>query len=715
MLTQSTRPKCKADTYYVPLPDGVYLRGNNNRLVLKGKSLYPLLERLIPNLNGNVTLEELTGGLDAERKRMVVNLIEKLFAHQFLQDASQDQHHTLRPLELETYASDIAFIESFQTSAAYRFEHFRDKRLLFIAARTGLASLARLGLQCGLRHVNTLLAEEEEAAVSSYQAAFDALTREYSEQKTTLLEAPDWDNEDEVRSAIQGYDAVLHIAEQRTLGRAQMLNRLCLEKQKPCIQAVIIDDQAWLGPLVTPENGNCWECAWRRLQANMAATSQESEHYALRDRAQDAGSLSPSSASMIANRLLFGLFQYFTQTSSLEENGKLTALDLTTYLSESHTFLAHPQCQAHQRPAAVEASQFLERITQLQQRYTDSPDAFVQKIAACIDEKLGLFTALDTDNFVQVPLAVYRARLSNPMLEPLACEPYNVYAVSTDTRTALTRAGQKACERYAATLLDTRRLLSSERVQQSSLDVVPGEQLLGGEPFAPARDWWSWALDLRAQQAALVPASHVFSSLNQAARGIGSGQTWEEALCQALLDRCNELTVAQLQHAQQPYARVDCAAIALTSEGKHLARLLKLTGRQVTAYDITSALRIPTFAICLDGRAVAYSSHCDQAEALRQGLELAMQQCQSEQFQQADYALAPVVEFPKHLRGETLSAPDYTLPRAWPERLAWLLEQLQSNGLRAYAVPLDHDPALAPVLPFIVRVLLGKRELERGA
>src|SRR2546422_10673390 len=107
ILAQNMRPKFNADTCYIPVSDGVYLRSNNSRLMLKGKSLYRLLEHLVPHLNGNSTLEEITGGLDTDRKRMVTNLIEKLFVHHFLKDTSQDQLHTLRPAELEIYSSDI--------------------------------------------------------------------------------------------------------------------------------------------------------------------------------------------------------------------------------------------------------------------------------------------------------------------------------------------------------------------------------------------------------------------------------------------------------------------------------------------------------------------------------------------------------------------------------------------------------------------------------
>ena len=716
MLAQSTRPKCKADTYYLPMPDGVYLRGNNSRLVLKGKSLYPLLEHLIPNLNGTVTLEELTGDLDVERKRMITHLIEKLFAHQFLKDASLDQLHTLHPSELETYAPDITFIESFQTSAAYRFECFRNKRLLIIGTGSGLTSLAQASLQCGLRKINALIAPEEENAVDLTQNMLALFSHDASELIARLVDAPAWDNEAEVRKAIQDYDAVLSIAEEPMLARAQLLNRLCIEQQKTYIQAIVVDDCAWIGPLVTPENGSCWECAWRRLQANLANVPGQLSHYEFRDQlpAANGRSLAAAGASVIANRLLFELFQYFTQTNATEAAGKLSVLDLATHLSESHTFLPHPQCMAHQHAIAPDASQFLAHIQELQQRHPGDPDGLLEKIAPCIDEKLGLFTALDTSNFVQIPLAVYRAQLSNPMLETLTNGPCSVFAVGTDTNNTLTRAAQKACEHYAANLLDQRRLLSAETVQQSSLAVISPAQLVGTQPFAAAEGLWTWALDLHTQQTSLVPAAHVFASLGEQTRGIGSGQTWEEALCQALLDWCNDLTIAQLQTAGHAYPQLDLASMPMKPEGEHLYKLLKATESQVTIYDVTGALRVPTFALCLDGKVVTYSTHCDEAQALRLGLERVLQQYQAEQFQQPDYAPVPVADLPARLRGDQLSVPNYTLPGAWPVRLAWLLERLQASGLQACVVPLDHDPALEQVLPFIVRVLLSKRELERG-
>lgn len=734
MLTQSTRPKCKADTYYVPMSDGVYLRGNTNHLILKGKSLYSLLEHLIPNLDGNATLEEITGGLDESRRHMITNLIEKLFAHQFLYDTSQDQSHTLGPLELETYASDIAFIESFQTSAAYRFEHFCNKHLLLIGSGRGLTSLVQASLQCGVKKISMIVTAEGEADSRFRQDVLDLCATNASKEDAHLLDAPSWDNEAEVRDTIQNYDAILHIAEHPMLARAQLLNRLCIEQQKTFIQAIIVDDHAWVGPLVCPETDRCWECAWRRMQANLMNFSDQLSHYEFRDQPLNFSSrpLAESGAAIIANRLIFEVFQYFTQTDFTETSGTLSIIDLATFLSESHAFLPHPHCLADQHPVAQTASEFLAHIQQLQQQSSIDPDIFLENIATCIDERLGLFTTFDTSNFVQAPLAVYRACLSKPMANEHQAESLNVIAVNVNARDARMRIAQQACERYAANFVNERRLHSPVSVSSNgatSQRVWNAYALMNGteesrrgpatlqlekEPFPSKDEWRTWALDLQTQQASLVPATRVFSSPGQQERGIASGKSWEEALCLALLDWCNYLTVEQLKDAQQACLQVDLERTPMTSEGVHLRRLLKAAGREIAIYDVTGILQVPTFATCLDKKTIAYSTHCDGAQALSAGLEQALRQYQSEQFQQPDYAVTPVPDLPANLRSDQLSVPGYTAPEGWSARREWLLQQLRANGSHAFAVPLDHDPVLARALPFIVRVLLNGNEFTEG-
>jgi hypothetical protein len=220
---------------------------------------------------------------------------------------------------------------------------------------------------------------------------------------------------------------------------------------------------------------------------------------------------------------------------------------------------------------------------------------------------------------------------------------------------------------------------------------------------------------LHTQQAYLVPARHVFASLQNHhterktdhERGIASGMTWEEALCQALFDWCNYLTIAALNDTSHIYTQVDLTSTTMTAEGTYAHHLLKTVGEQITIYDVTGSLQIPTFATCLGEKVIAYSTHCDVAQALRMGLMQALQQYQSSQSQQLEYAVAPVPDLPLSLRSNQLQIPHYTQPVTWAARLEWLLHTFQANKFRTFAIPLDHDPTLMRALPFIVRVLLG--------
>lgn len=720
MVTQTMRPKWKKDTYYIQTPDGVYLRGNNSRLALKGKSLYKLLKHLIPHLDGTVTLEELTGGLDADRARMVTHLLEKLSTHHFLQDTSQDQPHTLRVPDLATYAPGIAFIEAFQTSAAYRFERFCAQRLLLIGSRSSLTLLVQASLQCGAKQISAIIAPEDQADADLRQQLHTLLAETDMPEDKRVLTLHSWEDEAEMRAHIQACDAVLHVADSSTSDRAQLLNRLCREQQKTLIQAMLVDEAAWIGPLVAPTTGTCWECTWRRLQDNLAPHASKPSYKALQEQ-QHNHELAASQATILANRLLFSLFQHCTQAGPTEAAGKMIELDLTTLLSKSHVALSHPLCLVCQQALEPTAEHFLSHIQRLQKQAAIDPDNLLQTLATRVDEQLGLFTEFERGNFVQVPLAIYQATLPRALCNEHQAEPVKVIGASIDRVAARIETAHKASERYAAALVDQRRLLNRSAAQQCSSPMITAEQLLetyshtSGDEVLRAEGMWTWALDLQTQRAALVPASHVFTSPEQHTRGLASGNTWEEALCNALTDWCRALTSEQLASAHQPYPQVDLAQTLTTPEQKYLIRALQATGRCITVYEITGSLRVPTFAICIDQKTVAYSSHCDVARALSLGLEQALQQCQSEQFQQPDYALAPVPDVPMHLRGDTVTIPRSTCPEAWSERQDWLLKQLQANAFRAFAVPLDHDPVLAETLPFIVRVLVGGSEEKHHA
>lgn len=724
MLAPTMRPEFKADVYYVAVPEGLYLRGNASRLMLKGKSLYPLLERLIPHLTGRVTLEELTRGLDASKQRMVANLLEKLFTHGFLRDASQDGSALPATAQPEKYSANQTFLASFQAFAAARFEDFRQRRLLLLGCPDGLSALVQASLDGGTRQISALATPEADGAADSWPEQLDCrIGDEAAGQVIQLLPTSCWKQESELRALIQDCDAVVYLATRPILARARLLNRLCVEERKVLMQALPLEDQVWIGPLVSAGVEGCWECAWRRRQASGAAFAAQAEDTpGDQSRLADSRLLTRPVLTLLAQQLIFGLFKHFTRASSPETEQKMSVLHQGTGLSETHMFLPHPHCQVCQSSTAPTVADFLEQIQRLQQQPALDAQAFMERLTGgIVDGRLGLFSAPEKENVVQMPLTIYTATLSRPLGQERGAETRSIRAAGVDADETRLRAVQKACTYYAAGLVDRRRLLTPEEVRACSAPLLSVEQVIGKQGQPGRQEVWTWALDVRTRQPWLVPAGCVFPTLCQQEssiedeRGLASGMSWDEAICQAMLDWCAYLTMEEIKKARQPYARLDLSGSLLTPEGAYLHRLLQIaSGEEIAVYDITGVPGIPTFVTCCGEKALAYSTHWEQAQALTMGFIQALQPYQAQPSLQTGTPATAVPDFPVALQGTQRAVPPSALPESWPERRAWLLEHWQAQGLHALAVPLDHDPALTRELPFIVRVLLCSADSKRG-
>ncbi|MEV6566969.1 hypothetical protein [Streptomyces kronopolitis] len=109
------RPRLKSDVLYVPTGDGVHVFGAGVDLALRGRSAYQWLDRLAPHLDGSVELDALLGRLPDDKRQAVRALVRQLRAADCLIDAGEDLPHGLTPWELETYASEIAFLDAFRS------------------------------------------------------------------------------------------------------------------------------------------------------------------------------------------------------------------------------------------------------------------------------------------------------------------------------------------------------------------------------------------------------------------------------------------------------------------------------------------------------------------------------------------------------------------------------------------------------------------------
>src|SRR4051812_8890726 len=149
-LNASTRLKVKRDTFYLPDQEGgAYFRNNENSFRMKGGTIYQWIEKLMPMFNGEQTMGELTAGLTAPYRKRVYEIGETLFQNGFVRDVSQDKPHQLTERNLEKYASQIEFIESFVDSGAYHFQEYRQTNVLVVGSGSILVSLVSALIESG--------------------------------------------------------------------------------------------------------------------------------------------------------------------------------------------------------------------------------------------------------------------------------------------------------------------------------------------------------------------------------------------------------------------------------------------------------------------------------------------------------------------------------------------------------------------------------------
>jgi len=687
------QPKLRGDTFYMPTADGIYLRNKQQTLMLKGQEIYQWFAALEPYLNGHYTLETIVDDLDPAQQVMVRDLVETLLAHGFLNDRSHDLPHTLNERDLATYAAEIAFIDSFHSSAASTFERFRAQRVLVIGSGMTFLALVQATLQGGIRETTIWVTDECETHTQRLQAY-----REQSQQRDpsqVLLEqpVPNWRDERALRDVLETFDVIFHLSDRPMLQRTLTLNQLCFTLHKPFLHALILDDQALIGPLVGSGAPGCWECAWRRRLAR----GDTSEHNALRDPWQDdittpiTRLLSLPTAATVAHVLSFECFRYLTEAGSCEIKGTVLQFDLDTLRCEGHPFLPHPLCRTCQHPTPLDVAALLGHVHMLEMQEPLEEETFSRRVVTCFDPSLGIFTYLGEDDFVQMPLNVSRLTVSAPMNPEQAQETVTLthaHLTLDATRRRLTLAGSAL---YAARLVDQRRLLAD----------AGGREAL--------------AYDLHSKQVRRIPAAEAYPALDRqrspsALLGVSAGLSWAEACARALLDHCLAMT---LQEVRQGVAR--CTEMLLNSQtldkrGNHLHTLAEQTGVPLRIYHVTGSLQVPVLGFCAEDETIGYTAHFDVAQALNEGLERVVQHFQSHHEEQPDYALPGVVHLPTAGCVAIGSPPHGPALSGWREGLDWLVETLHHERWRMAAVPLDHDPALAEVLPFLVRILLAREE-----
>ena len=91
-----------------------------------------------------------------------------MYKNGFVRDVSQDSPHQLKAIVLEKYASQIEFIENFVDSGAYRFQEYRQAKVLAIGSGPFMVSLVSALIESGLPKFHVMVTNSD-----TYKSAAD--------------------------------------------------------------------------------------------------------------------------------------------------------------------------------------------------------------------------------------------------------------------------------------------------------------------------------------------------------------------------------------------------------------------------------------------------------------------------------------------------------------------------------------------------------------
>jgi putative thiazole-containing bacteriocin maturation protein len=438
-LNPSMRLKVKRDTFFLPDPNnGVYFRNNVSSFHMKGSTIDQWVNKLIPMFNGEYTLGNLTNGLPTPYRDRVYEIAEVLYQNGFVRDVSGDRSHQLANQVLKKYASQIEFLESFGESGAYRFQTYRQAKVLAIGSGSIFVSLVSSLIESGLSKFHVLITESvptnrlrlEELVVHARKADPEVTIEE------VILEKKD---ESCLREIVQSFDSILYVSQEGDLEELRALHKICRGEKKLFLPAICLHNVGLAGPLVHPDSDGCFESAWRSI------------HQTVFDHDEQIHNVSSTAGAMLANLIVFELFKKVTSvTDDSVQRNQIFLLNLNTLEGNWHPFMPHPLVTGR---TTVKWSRDINNKIK-QSSSSGEPSGLLLYFSQLTSAESGIFHILEEEDLKQLPLAQCRVQSVDPLSQgPAELLPSIVCSELTHEK-ARKEAGLSGIEAYVSRMID---------------------------------------------------------------------------------------------------------------------------------------------------------------------------------------------------------------------------------------------------------------------
>ncbi|MFF2889613.1 putative thiazole-containing bacteriocin maturation protein [Paenibacillus sp. NPDC057967] len=397
-LNPSMRLKVKRDTFFLADSGGVYFRNNVSSFRMEGEAIDQWIEKLIPIFNGEHRLGDLTDRLPDQHRNQVYGIAEVLYRNGYVRDVSQDAPHQLPKEVLERYASQIEFLDHFGDSGAYRFQSYRQSKVLVVGSGPFLISSISALLESGLPKFYVLVSGSD--STDRQRMAKLAVHARKSDSEVAVVEVTLEKEESCWREIVRPFDSILFVSREDDIEGIQALHAACREEKKMFLSAVCVQQVGMAGPLVHPDAEGCWESAWRRI--HQSAISKDSQLH----------TFSSTAGAMLANVIVFELFKKLTGADDSEQNNRFYLLDLETLEGNWHSFMPHPLVTGLRKPEWIH-----DFDRQLERGSSNRVNGLIPYFSRLTSAESGIFHVWEEGNLKQLPLSQCRVQAIDPLSE----------------------------------------------------------------------------------------------------------------------------------------------------------------------------------------------------------------------------------------------------------------------------------------------------------
>ncbi|MFP3122399.1 putative thiazole-containing bacteriocin maturation protein [Ectobacillus funiculus] len=442
-LNSSSRLKVKRDTFFLPdQKGGVYFRNNLNSFRMEGKTIYQWIETLLPMFNGEQTLGALTQGLTPPYRDRVYEIGEMLYKNGFVRDVSKDIPHQLSRQVLEKYASQIEFIENFAESGAYQFQVYRQAKVLTVGSGPFMVSLIAALIESGLPKLNVMITDTVPTNRLRLKDLVENARKKDSEVEMKEVPIHKGEGANFWKEAIQPYDWILYVSQDRNVDELRNLNQICKEEMKAFLPAVYLDKVGLTGPLTHSESEGCFESAWRRIHQSTVQAAGEPQVF------------SSTSGAILANISAFEFFKKATGIAGSDQSNRIYMLNLETLEGDWHSFLTHPSVTS--KSGIPELVEDLDLRLKHESDRNEQQDLLLEYFSRLTSKEIGIFHTWEERDLPQLPLSQCYVQAVSPLSEgPAELLPEVVCSELTHEE-ASRAAGLKGIEMYVSKMIDFR-------------------------------------------------------------------------------------------------------------------------------------------------------------------------------------------------------------------------------------------------------------------